>query len=163
MKCKQVKKQFSGYRNRALSLKEVKEVSHHLDQCERCKHQFEVLQVKRQLLLATLPDEEVFLAPDAVSKLKDRLMDIPPPTLPNFWEFAHMFARRFSLAVLVLLLIIIGINTHMRIDARIGRPDFITSIAEQNFSRNERILWVEGKELTSGNLVDVLMSDGETK
>ncbi len=163
MKCKEAKKQFSSYPNRALASQEWKEIAHHLDQCEQCRLHFEVLQVKRQLLSATLPDEEVFLAPSAISKIKYRLKDTSSPVLANFWETAHEFARRFSLAVLALLLVIIGYNSYVQFQAKIGRPDFINSIVEQNFSKNERILWVEGKELTSGNLVDVLMSDGETK
>lgn len=119
--------------------------------------------VRRRLLLATRPDQRATLSPYFDLRMRARLRKIPRQPKLTFWETVGIFSKSFVLVWSALLLLMIGISVYIRGHIQGKRHDLVTSLAERNFSESEQTILSEDEEITSENVLSVLMSEGDNK
>ena len=158
MNCRETREKFARYSKRELSPIEGKAVAAHLARCRDCTATYRLFHLKRQLLLATVPEQDTKLSPYFYSRLKARLGELAQVPLPTFWETARVFSRSFALAALILFVVMAGINVYLRSTQPAERYDYVGALAERNLSEGERTVFAEDGELTSDRVLTALIS-----
>jgi anti-sigma factor RsiW len=73
MKCEDVKKLLVGYADRALAETEAGRVREHLDSCESCHHELELLRADAALLRGEVrPDVPPYIAARVMARIRER-------------------------------------------------------------------------------------------
>jgi hypothetical protein len=158
MTCREIEEKFVRYSKHDLSAIEAQAVATHLAECRQCSAEYRLFALKRQLLLATLPEPGAELSPYFYSRLKARLSDIAQVPVPTFWEAVRLFSRSFAVAAFVLLVVMGGINFYLRMSLPEEQSDFVSALAERNLSESERTVFADDKELTSDSVLTALIS-----